>query len=207
MSSDLSQVPASRAAPLGYAPGGERARRWPLVVLPVLATALVVCVAAAVVLPMHNRTHEHPPRQYCASNLRQIGQGVQMYAIEHGGAFPPDFATLLLTEDLTSDVFVCVATEDTRAEGATTRAVAANLTAAAGHVSYVYCGNGLTQQAPANAVVAYEPLSNHRDGMNVLFADGRVQWLDAKQGQKLIAELAAGNNPPRSAQSVGGAGQ
>jgi prepilin-type processing-associated H-X9-DG protein len=199
MSHDAREESASVLMPLAYAATGNGRRPWPLWAVAVLA--LGTPLAIAVLLPSLSRTRGHSPRVRCASNLRQIGQGVEMYANEHRWAFPPDFATLLLTEDLTSDVFICLATGDERAQGATTQAVAANLTAAAGHVSYVYTGQGLTLNSPPNAVVAYEPLSNHRDGMNVLFVDGHIQWLNPKQGARLVAELAAGHNPPRAAEA------
>ena len=49
----------------------------------------------------------------------------------------------------------------------------------------------------SKAVLAYEPLANHGNGMNVLFADGRVEWIDPPRGRKLLAELDAGYDPPR----------
>jgi prepilin-type processing-associated H-X9-DG protein len=55
----------------------------------------------------------------------------------------------------------------------------------------------MSEKPPPGAVVAYEPLSNHGNGMNVLYADGHVQWLDAGPGRRLMAELSAGHNPPR----------
>lgn len=168
-----------------------------------LAIALVcvfVCVFVLVPILIRSldRSRYHDPRLKCASNLRQIGQGVQMYANENKGAFPDDFAALLLTQDITSEVFVCYITNDTRAEGPTTQAVAANLTAG-GHLSYVYVGKGLTSYSPQTAVVAYEPLSNHGNGTNVLYADGHIEWRTAAEAKWLMAELAAGHNPPRPA--------
>lgn len=183
------------AMPLAYARRTPAGRwRWPLVLLIV---ALVV-IAAAMLLPSLNRPIDHPPELRCRSNLRQIGQGVQMYANENRSAFPPDVGTLLVTQDLTSEVFVCYATNDTRAEGATTQAVAANMSTG-GHLSYVYTGKGMSMRTAATAVLAYEPLANHGDHINVLYADGRVERLGAKQGRKLLAELAGGYNPPRAA--------
>src|SRR5207248_2656810 len=31
---------------------------------------------------------------------------------------------------------------------------------------------------PPDVVVAYEPLTNHGDGVNALFGDGHIDWLD-----------------------------
>jgi hypothetical protein len=137
-------------------------------------------------------------RGRCSSNLRSIGQAVQMYANENRGNFPPDFATLLLTQDLTSEIYVCFATNDTRATGPTTQAIADQLSAG-GHVSYVYVGRGLTLKSPADAVVAYEPAANHGKAGCVLYADGHVNWVKAAQMKKLVDELNAGHNPPRNA--------
>jgi prepilin-type processing-associated H-X9-DG protein len=187
---------ASDPQPLDYAPGTGRSSRRRAVLVAVVC-ALSALVATAIVLPSFNRSpHDrHDPRLRCRSNLRTIGQGVQMYAYENGGRFPDDFAALVLTQDLTSEGFVCLATNDTRAEGPTTQAVATNLTAG-GHLSYVYTGKAMSLSSPATAVVAYEPPSNHGDGMNVLYADGMVRWLSSKEAMELLDELAAGHNPP-----------
>jgi hypothetical protein len=121
-----------------------------------------------------------------------------MYANENRGVFPPDLGTLLVTQDLISDYFVCYRTDDTRAEGPTTQAVASQLIARSGHLSYVYCGAGMNANVPSSSVIAYEPLSNHGDGLWVAYADTKVEWLDAKRARKVLAELAAGHNPPVS---------
>ena len=183
------------AVALDYEGGHPQPRRRS-VALYVVVALVCVFILVSILLPSLNRTRSHPAHLRCSSNLRQIGQGIQMYANENKGVFPDDFAALILTQDITSEVFVCYRTNDSRAEGPTTQAVAANLTAG-GHLSYVYVGKGLTMNSPANAVVAYEPLSNHGDGMNVLFADGHVQWWTPAQGAALLGELQAGHNPPR----------
>ena len=181
--------------PLGYAAPRRGRRGWGMW----LALAVVAVGSAAmmvgILLPSLGTTR-HDPRMRCASNLRSIAQAVQLYANENRGRFPPDAATLLLTQDLAANEFVCYRTNDTAAYGPTPEAAAAQLTAAAGHLSYVYCGAGMNDKVPASAVIAYEPLSNHGDGLWVAYADTKVEWLDAKRARKLLAELAAGRNPP-----------
>jgi prepilin-type processing-associated H-X9-DG protein len=47
-------------------------------------------------------------------------------------------------------------------------------------------------------VVAHDRLVNHeREGVNVLFADGRVEWMSRDLSPGFLAELEAGFNPPR----------
>lgn len=134
----------------------------------------------------------------CANNLRQIGIACLLYAKDNGGQFPDSLVELFKTGELKADSFVCPLTTDTPASGPTTQAAAANL-AKLGHLSYDYAGKGLTDSAPRTAVVAYEPLTNHGgQGTNVVFADAHVEFVKAAEAAKMVAELEAGHNPPRS---------
>lgn len=159
------------------------------------------CLAAAVVLilPQMGRAREPANRVKCASNLRQVGQGIQTYANAHGGAFPPTLDVLITDSDLTSEVFICPSSDHERATGPTTQAMVANFRANPQHCSYVYVGAGLTGATASPAhVVAYEQSTNHRaKGMNVLYGDGSVNWIDARKAEYLLSELKAGHNPPR----------
>ena len=38
--------------------------------------------------------------------------------------------------------------------------------------------------------------TGHKDGMNVLYGDGHVDWLGRVEAQRVTAQLQAGNNPP-----------
>ena len=160
---------------------------------------LCLFLGALVLLPSLGRAREPAQRVKCASNLRQIGQGIQIYANEHRGALPPSLDVLLTSVDLTSEVFVCPSSDHERAAGTTTRDVVSNFLANPQHCSYVYVAGGLTGAAltPAH-VLAYEHATNHkRQGMNVLYGDGAVQWLGPKEAERLLSELTAGHNPPR----------
>jgi prepilin-type processing-associated H-X9-DG protein len=65
------------------------------------------------------------------------------------------------------------------------------------HLSYIYCGAGLSLKDPPTAILAYEPLSNHGGkNISVLFLDGHVELLPHDRAVKLIDELQSGHNPP-----------
>jgi prepilin-type processing-associated H-X9-DG protein len=130
-----------------------------------------------------------------------------MYAHENGGRFPDNFEQLLLTQDITSEVFCCPSSNDERVTGETPADVAQALSQP-GHLSYVYAGKGLNASAPKDAVIAYEnPDSHNKDGMNVLYADGNVEFVQRRHADHIAAEIKAGHNPPRPLPDVGGAGK
>ena len=120
-----------------------------------------------------------------------------MYASENGGRLPDGFEALLLTQDITSEVFICPSSQGERATGATLAEVAKNLSNPL-HLTYVYTGKGLDYKAPRETIVAHEvPDSHNKDGMNFLYADGHVEFHN-KASANLIAEIEAGHNPPRA---------
>jgi prepilin-type processing-associated H-X9-DG protein len=167
--------------------------------VPLALLLLAVGGTGIVLRPMcFCRAGEQANRAKCANNLRQIALASILYSGENGGRFPDTLDQVLLTQEITADVFVCPSSADERATGPTTQAVAANLTAGH-HLSYVYVGKGLTDRtATADTVLLYEAASNHGgSGMNVVFGDAHVQWYDAQAAAKIIAELNAGHNPPR----------
>ena len=140
----------------------------------------------SVMLPSLCRAREPANRVKCASNLKQIGLAITLYAQKYGGQFPPSLAVLPSVEDITAEVMVCPSSNDERAAATDTAEVVAELTASEakspGHkhcMSYVYTGQALTQQtATADSVVAYEPVENHDgDGTSVLFGDGHVEFV------------------------------
>lgn len=156
----------------------------------------IIGVGSALLAPSYSSSCTSP-RVRCAANLKQIGLAMQLYANENKGLYPPRPEDLLLTQDITTDIFVCPSTNDTWATGATTQQAAANLSAG-GHDSYIYLGAGKNSNTPANVVLVYEPLQDHGNGMNVLFADGHVDFVSGAMAQKVEAELEAGQNPPPS---------
>ena len=55
-------------------------------------------------------------------------------------------------------------------------------------------------------VLAYEHLPNHGNGgMNVLFGDGNVRWVERAEAERMVEELSHGHNPPGVTQLVASA--
>lgn len=183
--------------PLNYArPATFRRKRGPgrSIVLAALLTVAILVLISIFIPSLGPRNQSNGVR--CASNLRQIGQAIQMYANDHGGKLPDDLATLFEAEDISQAVFVCPDTSDVPAAGPTTQA-AMNAMRQPGTVSYVYIGKGLTSShLTADVVLAYEPLSNHNGtGMNVLFGDGHVEWVQGSLAQSVVSQGKSGQCP------------
>jgi len=178
----------------------EDRRRAILAIVLSLICSIVALVGAA--LPSLNTPRSPSPQVKCGSNLRQIGQGIMMYANDHKGRFPTTLDLLISDQDMSPEVFTCPSTNDVSAKGATTQQIVADF-AKPGRCSYIYVGGNLnTTTATAAHIAAYEPLANHKGtGMNVLFGDGHAEWLDVKAANYMLAELAAGRNPPKPAPS------
>ena len=148
--------------------------------------------------PVYHRSHAAADRIKCLSNLRQIGQALQMYAAENAGRLPDDFSTLLVKEDLTSAVFNCPRSNDVPAEGATPQEQAENLKKP-DRCSYRYFGKGLSLPLPDDRILALEPLENHEgEGMNVLYADGRVEWVNASEAAGAMQKATTPPSPSTS---------
>src|SRR5205823_6456516 len=136
---------------------------------------LLVTALCLMVTSNERSSAESSYRVNCAANLRQIGLAIVVYSNRNHGEYPDTFGRLVLSGDITNEVFVCWSTNDTRSAAPTTRAQAAEIDAGK-HVSYIYLGRGMNSQTiTTDTVVACEPLSNHGGaGMNVLFGDGHV---------------------------------
>jgi prepilin-type processing-associated H-X9-DG protein len=133
----------------------------------------------------------------CTKQMRAIGQAIFLYANENRCALPPALTELIVTQDITPEIFICPSSDDTRSPGNSMEQVADNLSAG-GHLSYIYCGNARTVLWDPKTVLLYEPMTNHGDGFHALFADGHSEFLSGPSAQMIQAELRSGQNPPPS---------
>lgn len=66
----------------------RRSRRTAFTLVELLVVIGIIAVLAGLLLPALNRAQESSRRVKCASNLRQIGQGMIGYATSNNGSFP-----------------------------------------------------------------------------------------------------------------------
>lgn len=136
----------------------------------------------SVLLPALNRAREQANRVKSASNLRQMGLAAIMYADQHHGKFPPDFATML-DQDLTPAVFVNPRSNSgpPPADPKAAREWVNEQT------DYVWLGKGkaVTSVTP-ETVIAHENLNDNPEGVNILFGDGHVEWMTIPEAQQAI---------------------
>ncbi|MGD0389255.1 MAG: DUF3352 domain-containing protein [Tepidisphaeraceae bacterium] len=138
----------------------------------------------SVMLPALNRARETANRVKCASNMRQIGQWIVIYADTHQGNYPPDLGTLVKTGPLTAMVFVCPSA-NTRPPGQMTVDQSADWINT--NSDYIYIGANLKTGADPSIVVCYEKDDDHGgDGMNLLFADGHVEFMQLEAAHQAI---------------------
>lgn len=125
----------------------------------------------------------YSPRHHCERNMRQVVLAAIMYSYENNGRLPNCLDDVLSAGEVTSDVFICP--------------VQAASPPAGGTIPYVYLGRGLKNDIGPEVVVLHDRPGDHTDGMNVAYGDGHVEWHDLPASKKILAELAAGHNPPR----------
>ena len=168
--------PAS-SAPLDYATQHSRMRlpNWFVLVAAVVGG---VFLFGAILLPSMCGGRETVNRIKCASNLKQIGNALKMFADEHGGKYPDQLSELIATEDLTPSVFICPS-GTAEASTATSPTQLASELLEPQHSSYIY----IKQNAGnVDRAVVVEFIKNHdQDGMNVLFGDGHAEFMQYRK--------------------------
>jgi prepilin-type processing-associated H-X9-DG protein len=182
--------------PLDYATPDAAPRRGPLfwIALTFCSISFLLLATSLIVSPI-GAPHAAADRVKSAANLRSIGQCIMIYCNDNNGSYPDSFATILMNEDVISDLFINPASNDAPATGPTTQAIA-NQLAAAGHCSYVYMGRGLNAKTVTpDTIVAREIPLNPGDGANVLFADGHTAYVDNAHIIKIIARHDSGQFP------------
>ena len=87
-------------------------------------------------------------------------------------------STLILTQDITVEAFVCPSSNNAVPPGAAQMTPDQLADWVNKNSNYIYGGGGLRNDAPAEKIILIEKLDDHDgDGMNCLFGDGHVEVL------------------------------
>jgi prepilin-type processing-associated H-X9-DG protein len=131
----------------------------PLLTPLTLFDSVPLWVAAA--LPTLATSAESVDRARSASNLRSIGQNVQLHVVDNNGTLPPDLKVLT-------------------ADGRMDKQILHSPFGEPGSPSdYRYLVAGVKSPVPPDVLIAFDSAEFEKgDGANVLYGDGHVEWLD-----------------------------
>ncbi len=153
---------------------------------PAISALYAQPVAISMLLPALNRAREQANRVKSASNLKLIGLASLMYANAHQGQFPPSLGVMMQQEELTPQVFL--SPRSSRNPPPAPADAREKMAWVNDNSDYVYVGANKTSRSPATAVVAYEKLDENTEEVNVLFADGRVEFLTMEDANRVIRQ-------------------
>jgi prepilin-type processing-associated H-X9-DG protein len=140
------------------------------------------------IMPSLARSRMVANRVKSASNLRQIGLGLVLYANENKGKYPADFGEVLLTQDITAAVFINPQTRTRLPRGKELKAMAEWVRL---NSDYEYLGAGKTNQAGPEVVLAHEKIRPGDQGINMLYGDGHVEWNVIGVAREILAKQRA----------------
>ena len=144
-------------------------------------------ISATILLPSLNRARETANRVKCASDERQMGQALLLYANEHKGNYPPTIVEMITDEELLPEVFLCPSSNTSLPKNKNQMSPADLAAWTEKHTDYVYVGKGMTTMAGANDIAIYEKPDDHgKDGMNILFGDGHVEFVTMANAVRMI---------------------
>ncbi|MCP4267359.1 MAG: type II secretion system protein [Candidatus Brocadiaceae bacterium] len=162
----------------------------------------IIGLLAGILLPVLSRAKESARSTQCASNIRQIGMGLIMYANENGEAFPQDTTTVverpamrslnLLFNTYVSDSKIFKCPSDATVTNSTTAGM--SISTANDSFDQVECSYGydythtqaddagvalISDRPPTNpSAIANSPNHNGR-GQNVVYIDGHVEFVNS----------------------------
>jgi Protein of unknown function (DUF1559) len=128
-------------------------------------------IVLGMILPPIGAAREPARRISCASNLKQIGTCLAMYAEDNNGHFPDKDGDagfeMLIEQNYLSDyaVYLCPTTMDSESDTGKMKS------------SYIYHG-GLTTSSPKTTILAQDRPGNHKGYSNYLYCNGAVKGIN-----------------------------
>jgi prepilin-type processing-associated H-X9-DG protein len=153
---------------LSYASRDTRWQRGWKVALAVAVCSALAVLAWFILAPSSPVSRGLPLRSVCASNLKNIANGLIIYAHEHEGEYPDTLGLLITEGDFAPKSLQCPSLE-------------------LAEPHYIYLPDADWDSEPP-APVAFDRLANHDGhGANVLFTDAHVEWVTPDRYKKLLA--------------------
>jgi prepilin-type processing-associated H-X9-DG protein len=146
-------------------------------------------IGAGIAMPAVQKAQQNASRVKCASNMRQIAQAMLLYSNDNQGNYPPDLGTLVTTQDIEPIAFLCPDSNRKLPGNWGNMDNDKKLAWINANSDYVYVGAGKTNATPADEILVYEKDRNHKhQGMNMVFADGHVEWQSMEDAKERIAK-------------------
>ncbi len=173
--------------------GESTVKRRGFTLVELLIVLMIIAVLAAMLFPVFARARQSARKTTCLSNIANLGNALQMYAVDWQSALPPkdnDWAPVFVYVK-NIDVLHC-AMDPKRVsytgDGSPAHPIAIP------YSSYIY-RSGLHNDDLATEVVSFDRQIWHLGGRNVLFLDAHGKWFPANGFWQYVPERVLALDP------------